>query len=310
MAKVLISDKIEAVCPERLRAAGLEVDEISSLDPAALAACIGHYDALIIRSATRVDQAVLEAGASGLLKMVARAGAGLDNVDLEAARRLGVEVVNTPGLNANAVAELTVGLMIVLARRLGPAIVSLREGRWEKKGLSGTELAGKTLGLVGLGAVGRLTAAKAAALGLTPLAHDPLLTAEQIRDAGARPVELDELWSASDFVSLHLPKTPQTTNLVDEAVLARFKKTAFLINCARGGLVDEAALHRALTSGRLAGAAFDVFAVEPPGRSPLLELPNFVGAPHLGASTEEAQLGVALKAAELVAARLAGPGPA
>jgi D-3-phosphoglycerate dehydrogenase len=304
--RVLISDKIEAICPKILRAEGLEVHERSFSDSAALAAEIGSYHGLIIRGSTKVDATVLKAGAIGSLKIVARAGAGLDNVDLTAAERLGVKVVNTPGLNANAVAELTVALMIVLARKLSSAMSSMREGRWEKKGISGTEISGKILGLVGLGAVGRLTAAKASALGLRVLANDPPLSHDQIREAGAEPVELERLWEEADFISLHMPKVPGTPYLIDETVLTKLKRTAYLINCARGGLVDETALHKALAAGRLAGAAFDVFAVEPPGPSPLLKLPNFVGVPHLGASTEEAQLGVAAKAAELVAAHLKG----
>jgi D-3-phosphoglycerate dehydrogenase len=304
--KVLISDKIESVCPEALRARGVESEQRTGLSPAELASIIGGYDGLIVRSATTVTAEVLASGAEGRLKVVGRAGAGLDNIDLKAAQEKGVAVVNTPGLNANAVAEMVVGFMIMLPRRLYEAASSLKAGRWEKSGLSGTEIRGKTIGLVGLGAVGRLVAAKAAALGLKVLAHDPYLDESQVKASGAEPASLDEIWERSDFISLHVPKTAETKGLISEAVLARLKPAAYLINCARGGLVDEAALHAALSGGRLAGAAFDVFDKEPPGQSPLLALPNFLGSPHLGASTLEAQLGVAREVAELVAARLEG----
>jgi D-3-phosphoglycerate dehydrogenase len=304
--KILISDKIEPICPERFRKAGFEVDQKADLPAGELESIIGGYHGLVVRSATKVTARVLAKGAAGELKIVGRAGAGVDNIDLAAAEANGIKVVNTPGLNANAVAELVVAFMIVLARKLGFAMGSIREGRWEKKGLSGTEVSGKTLGLVGIGAVGRLVAAKARGLGMEVLAHDPLLAASDVAAAGARPVGLEEIWSGSDFVSLHLPKNARTTNLVGAEVLGRMRPGAFLINCARGGLVDEAALHDALASGRLAGAAADVFAQEPPGASPLLALPNFVGTPHLGAATEEAQLGVAAKVAELLIEHLSG----
>jgi phosphoglycerate dehydrogenase-like enzyme len=209
-------------------------------------------------------------------------------------------------LNANAVAELVIAYLVILCRKLDFAMSSIKAGRWEKKGLSGTEVRGKTLGLVGLGAVGALVAQKANGLGMSVLAHDPFLDSGRISALGAKPVSLDAIWELSDFVSLHLPKTSQTANLVDAGVLKRLKKGAFLINCARGGLVDEEALREALASGALGGAAADVFAKEPPENSPLLSLPNFAATPHLGASTEEAQLAVAEKVAELMVGHLSG----
>ncbi|MDR3155206.1 MAG: hydroxyacid dehydrogenase [Deltaproteobacteria bacterium] len=299
--KVLISDKIEEVCPAALREAGIACDLKPGLPPEELLAAIPEYDGLIVRSATKVTAQVLEKGRAGKLRIVGRAGAGVDNIDVEAAGRLGVKVVNTPGLNSNAVAELTVAFAFMLARNLALADSTLKAGRWEKKSLSGFELSGKTFGLVGFGHVGRLVCAKAKGLGMRVLACDPLVPAEEARAAGAEPVSLEELWKEADFISLHLPKNKDTLNLVDARVLASFKPTACLINCARGGLVDEAALFEALSRKSIAGAAFDVFAAEPPLGSPLLDLPNFIAAPHLGASTLEAQLGVARKSAELLA---------
>ncbi|MDR0356490.1 MAG: hydroxyacid dehydrogenase [Deltaproteobacteria bacterium] len=298
--KILISDKIEAVCSERLRAKGFETTEKSGLSAADLEAEIGQYHGLVVRSATSVTAEVLKRGAKGNLKIVGRAGAGLDNIDLKTAEALGIKVVNTPGLNANAVAELTIGLMLVLSRRLWPAMESMKACRWEKKGLSGVEIRGKTIGLLGIGAVGRLVARKALGLELKVLAHDPFLSPEAVKECGAEPVGFEEVFQLSDYVSLHMPKTPETVNIVDGRILGMMKKGSYLINCARGGLVDEEALTKALKEGPLAGAASDVFSKEPPEPSPLFGLPNFVALPHMGASTEEAQLAVAEKVADLV----------
>ncbi|MDR1657382.1 MAG: hydroxyacid dehydrogenase [Deltaproteobacteria bacterium] len=304
--KILISDKIESICPEIFSKAGFTVDEKSGLTPAELQAAIGDYHGLVVRSATTVTEKVLASGAAGNLKIVGRAGAGLDNIDLKAAEAHGIKVVNTPGLNANAVAELVIAYLVILARKLGPAMSSIKAGRWEKKGLAGTEISGKTIGLVGLGAVGRLVAKKAIGLGLSVIAYDPFLTKADIEAAGVSEAALDQIWAQADFISLHLPKTPETVNLIGAEVLSKVKKSAFIINCARGGLVDEEALSVALTEGRLAGAAADVFVSEPPDGSPLLALDNFVATPHLGASTLEAQLGVAEKVAELMVDFLTG----
>ncbi|MDR2350105.1 MAG: hydroxyacid dehydrogenase [Deltaproteobacteria bacterium] len=303
--KILISDKIESVCPAILKEAGFEVDEKSGLSPADLEAVIGDYDGQIVRSATKVTEEVLKKGKAGKLKIVGRAGAGVDNIDTKAAEALGIKVVNTPGLNSNAVAELAVAFMFVLSRNLGPAIGSMKEGRWEKKALSrGFELSGKTVGLVGYGSIGSLVAKKALGLGMKVLAFDPLVSDDKMKSEGVTPSTLENLFKESDHVSLHLPKNKDTLNLVNGSVLKTFKKTACLVNCARGGLVDEKALFEALKNGDLAGAAFDVFAEEPPTDNALRSLPNFVSAPHLGASTVEAQLGVAKKVAELLVEHL------
>jgi D-3-phosphoglycerate dehydrogenase len=298
--KILISDKIEPICPDRFKKAGFEVDEKNGLSQAELEGLVAQYHGLVVRSATKVTASVLEKGAAGHLKIVGRAGAGLDNIEVRAAEKLGIKVVNTPGLNANAVAELTIALMIVSARHLWPAMESIKAGRWEKKGLTGTEIQGKTIGLLGLGAVGRLVASKAKALGLKVLAFDPIISKEAIAAAGATAVDFDELFINSDYISLHLPKNKETTNIVDGRVLSLMKPGSYLINCARGGLVDEEALFLALKDNRLAGAATDVFVKEPPDPSPLMALPNFVAVPHLGASSEEALLAVADKVAELL----------
>jgi D-3-phosphoglycerate dehydrogenase len=298
--KILISDKIESACTDILDAAGLAYDVKAGLSPEDLLSVIGDYDGQVVRSATKVTAEVLEKGKAGNLKIVARAGAGLDNIDGPAAERLGIKVVNTPGLNSNAVAELTIGYLFILARRLGEALGSIKEGRWEKKTLSGTEVLGKTLGLVGFGHIGRLVAQKAHGLGMKVLAYDPVVAADVIQKFGAYPGSLDTVFKESDYVSLHLPQMKETQGLINEKELKKFKKTAFLINCARGGLVDEKALYEALSQKQIAGAASDVFGTEPPGDSPLLKLPNFVASPHIGASTLEAQLGVARKAAELL----------
>ncbi|MDR2386258.1 MAG: hydroxyacid dehydrogenase [Deltaproteobacteria bacterium] len=304
--RILISDKIEAVCPESFKRAGFEVDEKSGLSPEALGEIIGQYHGLVVRSATKVSAAILEKGAAGNLKIVGRAGAGLDNIDGQAAERFKVKVVNTPGLNANAVAELTIALSIILARKLWPAMESIKAGRWEKKNLGGYEVMGKTMGLLGLGAVGKLVAAKALGLGLKVLAHDPLIGSQEIEAVGAKAVGFEELFQLSDYLSLHLPKTKETANIVDGKVLALMKPSAYLINCARGGLIDQGALFEALKENRLAGAATDVFDKEPPDPMPLMGLPNFVAIPHLGASTEEAQLAVAEKVALLMIDYLSG----
>ena len=296
MVKVLISEKIDPLCPQIFKEAGFTVDIKTDLSPQELAETVGQYDGLVVRSSTKVTADVL--AKAGKLKVVGRAGAGVDTIDVEAATKAGVLVMNTPGQNANGVAELVFVHMLALIRKVVPGTVSLNEGRWEKKNLSGTELKGKTIGLVGFGAIGRRVAAIAEGFGMSVMAHDPLLNENQIRSAGARPSTLGEILAEADFISLHLPKTPETVNMIDAAALAKMKAGAFLINCARGGLVDEAALAEVLKSGRLGGAGLDVFAAEPPAAdNPLFGLDNFVGTPHIGASTAESQVNVAVAVA-------------
>jgi len=243
---------------------------------------VGDADALIVRSATQVDAEVLAAGQR--LRVVGRAGVGVNNIDVEAATGRGVVALNVPDGNTIAACEQTFALMLALARNLPLAAASLRAGRWERERFVGVELRGKTLGVAGLGRIGQEVCRRAAAFGMRTLAYDPFVTGGDVPLA-----PLDEVIAAADFLTLHVPLTKETRGLIGRRELAAMKAGAFLINCARGGLVDEAALHEALVSGHLAGAALDVFAVEPPGESPLLKLENVVATPHLGASTREAQ---------------------
>ena len=301
--RVLVADDLSPEAIDLLRARGLEPDVRVGLSPEALVGAVGDADGLLIRSATRVTAALIDAAPR--LRVIGRAGVGVDNVDLEAATRRGVLVVNTPGGSSVAVAELALGLLLAVVRQIVPATGSLRSGRWEKKRFQGRELAGRTLGVVGIGNVGSALVSRAQAMGMKVIAYDPFIAPEAAARMGARLVELDALWGAADVVSLHVPLTEQTRNVVDRAVLARMRKGAILLNCARGGLVDEEALAEELRSGRLGGAAFDVFAQEPPPPDhPLLKLDNFVCTPHLGASTEEAQSAVALAVASQVASFL------
>jgi D-3-phosphoglycerate dehydrogenase len=293
MTKILICEKVDSICPEMFREAGFEADIRPGLGPEQLLAAVADCDGLVVRSAVKVTAGLL--AAAGRLKVVGRAGAGTDTIDVEAARARGIAVLNTPGQNANAVAELVLGLMLALARHLVPAHGTLKAGRWEKSRFSGVELGGKTLGLAGFGAVGRRVAALARGFGMEVMAYDPLLAAEEVTAGGARPSGWTELLASADYLSLHLPLTPETRGLISrEVIFSGLKPGARLINCARGGLVDEAALAEALASGRLAGAGLDVFEKEPPNADhPLLALENVVVTPHVGASTAEAQVNVA-----------------
>ena len=294
MPRILISEKIDSVCPDMFREAGFEVDIKIGLTPGELRAALGGCEGLVVRSAVKVTAELL--ASADRLKAVGRAGAGLDTIDVAAARARGIAVFNTPGRNAGAVAELVFGLLLALARHLAPANNALKAGRWEKNRFSGFELACKTIGLIGFGAVGRRVGSLARGFGLSVLAHDPLMPAEVIEAGGARPVAgLADLLAAADFVSLHLPLTEATKGLISrEAIFNQFKPGAMLINCARGGLIDEAALAEALAERRLAGAGLDGFETEPPPSGhPLLTLDNVIVTPHLGASTAEAQVNVA-----------------
>lgn len=296
--KVLVADELSPEGLETLRKApGLTVDVRTGLKPGDLKAIVGEYDALAVRSATKVTAEVLEN--PGRLKLIGRAGVGVDNIDLEAATRKGVVVMNTPAGNAVAVAELTMGLMLALHRQLVPAISTTKSGKWEKKRFAkGHELFRKTVGLVGFGSIGQLVAQRCIAFGTTVIAYDPH-PVEASRRLGVQIVPMDELFRRADIVSLHLPLMENTRNLVGSKLLGSMKKGSYLINCARGGIVDEAALAAVLRDGTLAGAAMDVFATEPvPSDHPLLSLDNFLCTPHLGASTEEGQLACANQLAE------------
>lgn len=294
--KILISDKTHESCARKFREAGFEVDEKPGLSPEERLAIIKDYHGLVVRSATKVTPELLEAAKN--LKVVGRAGTGLDNVDIPACTAKGVVVMNTPGQNSNAAAELAITMIFGLSRHLCRGCDSLKACRWEKKALQGSEVMGKTLGVVGYGNIGRIVGELGRGVKMKVLAFDPFLSDDQIHDFGAEPMALDNLLAQADYVTIHIPKTKETANLFDRAAINKMKDGAHLINCARGGLVDEDALYEALASGKLSGAALDVFAEEPPGEHKLLELDNFICTPHLGASTIEAQINVAVAVAE------------
>ena len=296
MPKVLISDQMDPKAAEVFRAAGVEVDEITGLSKDELKAIIGQYDGLAIRSATKVTADVLEAATN--LKVVGRAGIGVDNVDIPAASARGVVVMNTPFGNSITTAEHAIALMFALARELPAADASTQAGKWEKNRFMGVELTGKTLGLIGAGNIGSIVADRALGLKMKVIAYDPFLTAERAVALGIEKVELDELLARADFITLHTPLTEKTKNILSAKNLAKTKKGVLIINCARGGLVDEAALRKLLDEGHVGGAAFDVFVEEPAKENVLFGAENFIATPHLGASTNEAQENVALQVAE------------
>ena len=299
--KVLISDNLAPVGENILREAGLEVDIRTGLSPEELAAIIPAYDGLVIRSATRVTAEILEAAAN--LKVVGRAGIGLDNVDVAAASKKGVIVMNAPDGNATTAAEHAVAMMMALTRNIPQATASMKEGKWEKKKFQGHEVTGKTVGIVGIGRIGRIFAERAQGLKMQVIAFDPHMTKEQVEKIGAEQVSLNELCRRADYISVHVPLTPDTKHLLGAEQFALMKSTTMLVDCARGGVVEEQALYEALQTKKIRGAALDVFEVEPTTleNCPLLSLDNFICTPHLGASTAEAQENVAVAIAQQVA---------
>jgi len=299
MPKVLISDKMDPRAAEIFRERGVEVDEITGKTPEELKAIIGQYDGLAIRSSTKVTKEILEAATN--LKVVGRAGIGVDNVDIPAASAKGVVVMNTPFGNSITTAEHAIALMFALARDLPEADKSTQAGKWEKNRFMGVEVTNKTLGLIGAGNIGSIVADRALGLKMKVVAFDPFLTPERAVELGVEKVELDELLKRADFITLHTPLTDSTRNILSKENLAKTKKGVRIINCARGGLIDEAALKEGLDSGHVAGAALDVFVTEPAKESPLFGTPNFISTPHLGASTTEAQVNVAIQVAEQMA---------
>lgn len=297
MPKVLISDKLSDRAVDIFRQRGIDVDFEPGLSAEDLLARIGDYDGLAIRSATKVTEAVLAAG-NGRLKVVGRAGIGVDNVDLAAATRFGTVVMNTPFGNSITTAEHAISMMMALARQIPAADASTRAGKWEKSKFMGVELFGKTLGLIGAGNIGAIVADRAQGLKMKVVAFDPFLSPQRARDLGVEKVDLDTLLGRADFITVHTPLTEGTRNLIDAAALEKCKTGVRIINCARGGIVDEKALKDGLESGKVAGAALDVFVEEPARDNPLFALENVVATPHLGAATEEAQENVALQVAE------------
>ena len=301
--KVLVSDNLgEAGIDLFEKQSGITVDVKTGLAPDALKEIIGDYDALVIRSATKVTEELL--GAAGRLKVVGRAGIGLDNVDIPAATKHGVVVMNTPGGNVITTAEHAIAMMLALTRNIPSGTASLKDGRWEKKKLQGRELCNKVLGLVGFGKIGSIVADRARGLKMQVIVHDPFITQEQVEKAGFQGVSFQTLLEKSDYITVHVPKLKDTIGILDKAAFDQMKDGVMVINCARGGIVNEADLYDAVMSGKVAGAALDVFETEPPGKSPLLDLDQVICTPHLGASTREAQTNVAVAVAEQIIAYL------
>ena len=296
--RVLVSDKLSQVALDVFQERGVNADFQPELgkNPDGLRSVIHQYDGLAIRSATKVAAEILSRASR--LKIIGRAGIGVDNVDVKEATRLGIIVMNTPFGNSETTAEHAIAMLFSIARQIPEANASIKAGKWEKSRFVGTELIGKTLGVIGCGNIGSGVCRRALGLMMKVVGYDPYLTEERARKLGVEKVELDELLHRSDFITLHLPLTDKTRNLIDAEALAKTRKGVGLINCARGGIVDEGALHDALASGKVAYAGLDVFEKEPPTDNPLLKLPNLVATPHLGASTAEAQVKVAQQVAE------------
>lgn len=298
MSKVLVSDPIDQIGIDILSQVA-SVDVKTKLPLEELIAIIPEYDALMIRSGTKVTKEVLEAATN--LKIIGRAGVGVDNIDVPWATRRGIVVVNSPEGNTIAAAEHALAMMLSMSRYIPAANKSMKEGEWDRKAFTGVEVYKKTLGVVGLGKIGSHVATVARAMGMNLLAFDPFISSDRAEELGCRLVEMDFLLSESDYITLHIPKTPDTANLINADSLAKMKPTARIINCARGGIIDEAALAQALQDGVIAGAALDVYSSEPLGESPLLAVgKSLVLTPHLGASTAEAQVNVAVDVAEQI----------
>lgn len=298
---ILVPDNVHASAVEVLKAAGGQISYAANgqITREALLAAVPEADALVIRSAHKIDAEVLNAAPK--LRIIARAGVGVDNVDIPRATELGIVVVNTPDGNTISTAEHTFGLMLALARHIPQAHESMNAGKWDRKSYSGVELRGKTLGIVGLGRIGRAVAKRALAFEMHVIAYDPYLEADVAADLGVTLVSMDELFRTSDFISLHALLTPENREMINRESLAKMKKGVRIVDAARGALVNEADLAEALQSGQVAGAALDVYAEEPPSPdNPLLHLPNVVHTPHLAASTEDAQITVSVDAAKLV----------
>jgi len=288
---ILVCDKTEKEYIEQMRAAGLTVDVRDDITPEELPNVLPAYDGMIVRSRTKVRQPLIDVCPN--LKVIVRGGVGLDTIDHEYAKSKGIAVMNTPLASSASVAELAIGYMFALARSLYKATSSMKAEKWDKKSFEGDEIGGKTLGLIGVGNIGKETAKRAIALGMTVVAYDPYVKAVD----GVQMVTLDELLAQADYISLHLPKTKESAGMIGAEQFGKMKNGVRIINCARGGIVDENALYEALTSGKVAGAALDVFAEEPPTDWKLLKLDNVIGSPHIGAATKEAQARVGAEVA-------------
>lgn len=305
MMKVLVMDNVseQGLAPLR-RHNDIEVVIGQKMTEDELVGVIGEYDAMIVRSATKVTARVIEAATK--LKVIGRAGVGVDNIDRTAATNKGILVVNAPDGNTIAAAELTMAMMLALARKVPMACSKLKNGVWDKKAFLGVELRGKTLGIIGLGRIGTAVAKRAHAMEMQIIAYDPYIAEEHAKKMAVELVTLKELFNRADFITIHMPKTKETYHMINQEAFNQMKDGVRIINCARGGIVDEAALYEAMISGKVAGAALDVFETEPCTDSPLLQLDNFIATPHLGASTQEAQINVAVDVAEEIVAALRG----
>lgn len=292
-AKVLCTDNVDECCIRIFEERGHVVDLKKTMPEAELAKIIGEYDGLVVRSATKVTPTILKEATK--MRIVGRAGVGIDNIDVKEATKNGVMVMNTPGGNTVSTAQLALSLMSSLARNIPMADMSVKEGKWDRKSFTGIEMSGKTLGVIGCGRIGQVVADSAAAMGMKVIGYDPVMGAEAFQEAGIQRVELSQIWEKSDFITVHTPLTPETANLLGADNLSKCKRGVRIVNCARGGIVNEAELLNLLESGQVGGAALDVFTSEPPKEhlAPLISHPKLICTPHLGASTEEAQLNVA-----------------
>jgi D-3-phosphoglycerate dehydrogenase / 2-oxoglutarate reductase len=307
--KVLITDKMAEEAIQLIKDAGHEAT-FDEMDHDTLLKEIGKYDALMVRGRTKAVKEIVEEGSKGNLKVIGRAGIGVDNVDIETAGKLGIPVVNAPTGSTISVAELTITHMLTLSRNMARADSTMKKGEWAKKKLKGKELYGKTLGLIGTGNIGKLTAKIAHCFGMNIIGFDPFISKEDMKKDGIeKKDDLGNLIGVSDFISLHLPHTPKTHYIVNEEMISKMKPSAFIINCSRGGTVDEEALYNALKDGKIAGAGIDVFEKEPPENSPLLNLDNVVLTPHLGANTYEGQIRAGTVCAEQIIKVLDGKEP-
>lgn len=307
--KILITDKTANEAIQLLKDAGHETT-FDEMDHDTLLKEIGKYDALMVRGRTKVVKEIVNAGSKGNLKVIGRAGIGVDNVDIETAGKHGIPVVNAPTGATVSVAELTIAHMLSLSRNIAKADNSMKKGEWAKKQFKGNELYGKILGLIGTGNIGKMAGKFAQCFGMKIIGYDPYISKEDMMKDGIEKIEeLGKLMSRSDFISLHLPHTPKTHYIVNEEMISKMKPTSFLINCARGGTVDEKALYNALKNGKIAGAGIDVFEKEPPQDNPLLQLDNVVLTPHLGANTKEGQIRAGTVCAEQIIKILAGETP-
>eukprot|EP01038_Epipyxis_sp_PR26KG_P013374 gene13374-17934_t len=293
LAKVLATDGVDDCCIKIFQQRGHHVDFLKTLPESELIKIIGDYDGLVVRSATKVTPNVMQHAKR--MRVIGRAGVGVDNIDVKAATKHGIMVMNTPGGNTVSTAQLAMSLLANLARHIPAADSSVKSGKWDRKSFTGVELNGKTLGIIGCGRIGQVVASNAKTLGMNVIGYDPVMNAEAFNDAGLTKVDIEDIWRKSDFITVHTPLTPETANLINDTTISKCRKGVRIVNCARGGIVDEAALLRGLESGHVAGAALDVFTSEPPKEhlKPLIAHPNLVCTPHLGASTEEAQVNVA-----------------